>query len=271
MWRGRVSRGKVRSDHALHGLGRRHRRVAGRRGGEARHHLAGRGRRAAGAVGLAARLVPAPPRGLPADYPRRRRGVVATRLHGISRSWPRRRRDPSPWNIQVVAAASSRSVASEYPGRGRGVAAIRRQNICAAKARAALEVLSHDVLDEDGLLVPATRGGLDRVAAAASRPNVHVAAAASSPRNIHVAAAAPPRFIRELSARRKNAEQLEHQKSAQYALPHCTSRPCFTSSDWRVFIVRHGTICTRPATDWQPRPWSSDWVMDCRHEYAQYA
>ena len=40
------------------------------------------------------------------EYPRRCHGVTATRLRGISASQPRRRRDPSPRNIRVAAAAS---------------------------------------------------------------------------------------------------------------------------------------------------------------------
>ena len=60
-----------------------------------------------------------------AEYPRRRRGVAATRLRGrrlrgISTSSPRRRRDlppreTSPRNINVVAAASPRFASAEYP------------------------------------------------------------------------------------------------------------------------------------------------------------
>ena len=44
----------------------------------------------------------------------RGRGVAATCLDGISTSWPRRRRDSSPWNICVVAAAAPRAVSTEY-------------------------------------------------------------------------------------------------------------------------------------------------------------
>ena len=42
----------------------------------------------------------------PTEYPRRGRGVAATRLNGISTSRPRRRRDSSQRNIHVAAAAS---------------------------------------------------------------------------------------------------------------------------------------------------------------------
>ena len=58
-------------------------------------------------------------------YPRRGRGGSATRLRGISTSRPRRR-DPSPRNIRVVAAAAPRPVAAEYPRRGRGGSASGR-------------------------------------------------------------------------------------------------------------------------------------------------
>ena len=42
------------------------------------------------------------------------RGVVAIRLHGMSTSRPRRRRDPPPRNIHVAAAASPRPASSEH-------------------------------------------------------------------------------------------------------------------------------------------------------------
>ena len=45
-----------------------------------------------------------------------RRGLAATRLRGISRSWWRRR-DSSPGNIRVVAAAAPRLVSTECPRR----------------------------------------------------------------------------------------------------------------------------------------------------------
>ena len=41
---------------------------------------------------------------------RRRRGTHAAHLHGISTWQPRRRRDSSPWNIHVAAAAAPRPV-----------------------------------------------------------------------------------------------------------------------------------------------------------------
>ena len=52
-----------------------------------------------------------------AEYPRRGRGGGATRPHGISTSWPRRRRDPSPRNIHVVAAAAARLVCGYHSAR----------------------------------------------------------------------------------------------------------------------------------------------------------
>ena len=52
----------------------------------------------------------ASPRDVPTEYPRRGRGVAATRLH---------------WHIQVAPAASPRLVSAEYPPRGRGAAATR--------------------------------------------------------------------------------------------------------------------------------------------------
>ena len=51
------------------------------------------------------------PRPLSTEHPRR---DAATRLHGISAS---RRRDPSPRNVHVAAAASPRPVSTEYPRR----------------------------------------------------------------------------------------------------------------------------------------------------------
>ena len=59
-----------------------------------------------------------------------RRGVAAIRLRGIFAS---RRRDSSPWNIRVAAAASPRLVSTECPGRDdaatrlRGISASRRR------------------------------------------------------------------------------------------------------------------------------------------------
>ena len=62
-------------------------------------------------------------------------GVAATRVHGISASWPRRRRDSCPRNTRVAAAASPRFVSTEYPRRGRGVAATRVHGISASRPR----------------------------------------------------------------------------------------------------------------------------------------
>ena len=89
---------------------------------------------------------PRPPRLVSADYPRRSRGIAATRLHGLSTSHPRRRdtsprtiqqprrrrdssprtiqqprrrRDPSPRNIRVAPAASPRPVSTDYPRTSR--------------------------------------------------------------------------------------------------------------------------------------------------------
>ena len=58
------------------------------------------------------------------NYPRPRRGVAATRLHGLSASPQRRRRDPPPRTIRVPAAASPRPASADYP-RPRRVAATR--------------------------------------------------------------------------------------------------------------------------------------------------
>ena len=50
----------------------------------------------------------APLRVAPAEYPRRGRGVAATRLHGMSASQPRRRCESSRRNIHVATAALPR-------------------------------------------------------------------------------------------------------------------------------------------------------------------
>ena len=52
--------------------------------------------------------------------------VAAIRFHGISTSQPRRRRNSSPQNIHVAAAASPRLVSTEYRRGSRGVAATQR-------------------------------------------------------------------------------------------------------------------------------------------------
>ena len=59
------------------------------------------------------------------EFPRGSRGVAATRLRETSTWQPRRRRDPSPRNIHVAAAASPRPVSAKHPRGSRGVAATR--------------------------------------------------------------------------------------------------------------------------------------------------
>ena len=59
------------------------------------------------------------------------------RLRGISTSRPRRRRDPSPRKIHVVATVSPRSAFTECPRRSRGVAAIRLRGISTASPQSA--------------------------------------------------------------------------------------------------------------------------------------
>ena len=54
---------------------------------------------------------------------------------GISASQPRRRRDSSPRNCQLAAAASPRCASAEYPRPGRGVAATRLHGLAAASTR----------------------------------------------------------------------------------------------------------------------------------------
>ena len=74
----------------------------------------------------------APRVGVPLDA---RRSRPMSRSCGISTSRPRRRREPSPRNIHVAAAASPRAAPAEYPRRGRGVAASRLRYIRAANVR----------------------------------------------------------------------------------------------------------------------------------------
>ena len=60
----------------------------------------------------------ASPRPASTEYPRRGRGVAATRIHGIFASRSRRRRDPPPRNIDVVAPPPNlRLVAATPPPR----------------------------------------------------------------------------------------------------------------------------------------------------------
>ena len=98
------------------------------------------------------------------EFPRPGRGVAATRLHGISTWQPRRRRDLSPRNIHVAAAASPRPVSTKYPRGSRGVAATR------------LHCITSQVRRLRGRLTPRVgalrrrRGVLQVLAGAARRP-----------------------------------------------------------------------------------------------------
>ena len=58
----------------------------------------------------------------------RKRDAAVTLRREISTSRPRRRRDSSPRNIHVAAAASPRLFAAEYPRLSRGVAASERNS-----------------------------------------------------------------------------------------------------------------------------------------------
>ena len=55
-----------------------------------------------------------------AEYARPSRGGAATSPRGICTSQPRRRRDSSPRNLHVPAAAAPRLVSTKYPRRSRG-------------------------------------------------------------------------------------------------------------------------------------------------------
>ena len=61
-------------------------------------------------------------------------------LDRTSASRPPRRRDASPRNIRVAAAASPRRVSTEYPRRSRSVAATRLQRVRAAMCTGWLSV-----------------------------------------------------------------------------------------------------------------------------------
>ena len=63
-----------------------------------------------------------------------RRSFGSCALRGISTTQPRRRRDSSPRNIRLAAAASPRLISTEYPRRSRGGDATRLRKIRAAKA-----------------------------------------------------------------------------------------------------------------------------------------
>ena len=65
----------------------------------------------------------------------RERGSALACVHGMSTSRPRRRRDSSPQNVHVAAAASPRHVSAECSRRGRGVAASRLRGMSTSRPR----------------------------------------------------------------------------------------------------------------------------------------